>query len=563
VIERCGAQAINVHAGKGGTRGEVPLVRVLIQQNKAWKTMQNANDFGGIESWQHGPVYIFNNLSFDPRGQQEGRRVVNKQSAGFGHAYYVDGGFKNYLFNNIAWGLSNDPTSPQVNCAAFQEIISHQNVFMNNTAYNFTVGSRRQAPHAGRNKFLGNIWQGMSERVFRHAEPAKTVADANARDAGTQKDHFDYGTNAYARNVFHDIAQMGVFEASGRWLETLDDFRDALQTRHSMTSELGVMDEAAPLRDPAHGDFRLNAASAAVDRGAVAFIPWSLYGVAAEWNFYPAGDSHTKIIDEHWFPKDFMTGRDDYYTRPTYPLTTVNVAPEDYIDGPLENFATGALKLSPNRRSYATIPNTLLDQPFTANLATRANHGQDQKFREFTFEENGLKSPEIYTGNFLIEIYFQANDDGLLIQKMQETGYALAIQNGQVLFRVAGEGGVKANVASVAHVTDGMWHHLIVEADREAQTLALYVDGQLDTRGPGVGSVSLANTGDLYVGGSPEGDYLSGALEFMRIAHGTLADAHTSIEELHAWQFDGPALRDMRGAKAKGQGRDAGAIESF
>ena len=117
--------------------------------------MQNGNDFGGIESWQHGPVYIFNNLSFDARGQREGERIHNKGNPGFGHAYYLDGGFKHYVFNNIAWGLSNDPTSPLVNCSAFQEIYSHQNVFLNNTAYNFTVGSRRQAPHAGTEQVPG------------------------------------------------------------------------------------------------------------------------------------------------------------------------------------------------------------------------------------------------------------------------------------------------------------------------------------------------------------------------------------------------------------------------
>ena len=92
---------------------------------------------------------------------------------------------------------------------------------------------------------------------------------------------------------------------------------------------------------------------------------------------------------------------------------------------------------------------------------------------------------------------------------------------------------------------------------------AIYVDGKLDSTGPGLGKVSLANEGDLYVGGSPEGDHLSGAIEFLRIAHGTLADAHTSIEELYAWQFDGPAQRDMRGVKPKGKARDAGAIETL
>jgi hypothetical protein len=35
--------------------------------------------------------------------------------------------------------------------------------------------------------------------------------------------------------------------------------------------------------------------------------------------------------------------------------------------------------------------------------------------------------------------------------------------------------------------------------------LTLYVDGKLDSTGPGLGRISLANDGDLYVGGSPTG----------------------------------------------------------
>ena len=562
IIERSGAQAINVVAGKGATRGDVPLVRVLIHQNKAWKTMQNGNDFGGIESWQHGPVYIFNNLSFDPRGQQEGRRVTNKSVAGFGHAYYLDGGFKNYLFNNIAWGLSNDPTSPLVSCSAFQEIHSYQNIFLNNTAYNFTVGSRRQSPHGGRNKFLGNVWQAMSERVFRHADPAKTVADGNANHAGPQKDHFAAETNAYARNIFHDIGQLGVYEPSGRWLRTFDDFRTALREQRTMVSDLGVIDSAAPLRAPAKGDFRLNGGSAAMDNGAIAFIPWSLHGVVAEWNFYCAGNDPARIIDEHWYAKDYMTERTEYHNRPMYPLTAINITPADYIAGPLENFTAGALRLTPARKTYATLRNADLAKPHTAKLATRANHGQDPQPQDFTFEGDDLKTASVHSSNFLIEVYFKADGDGLIIAKKQGTGYSLRLQGGRAVFAVAGAGGENAELTGKSTLADGQWHHLLVEADRAAQTLAIHVDGKLDATGRGIGKASLANDADLFVGGTPDGDHLSGVLEFMRIAHGTLADAHTSIEELHAWQFDGPALRDMRGVKAIGRGRDAGAIET-
>jgi hypothetical protein len=562
VIERSGAQAINVVAGKGATRGDVPLVRILIHHNKAWKTMQNANDFGGIESWQHGPVYIFNNLSFDARGQWEGQRVHNQGSPGFGHAYYLDGGFKHYLFNNIAWGLANDPTSPLANCAAFQEIFSYQNVFFNNTAYNFTVGSRRQAPHAGRNQYLGNLWQGLSERVFRHADPAKTQADGNAADAGPQKEHFAFESNAYARNVFYDIAQMGVYEPSGRWLQTVDDFRGALKARQSLVADLGAMDRVAPLRDPAQGDFRLNPGSVAMDQGAVVFVPWALYGVVAEWHFYPAGNDPTQILDEHWYARDYMADRSEYHARPTYPLTAVNVERGDYIAGPLENFTAGALRLDPARKTYATLSHTILSQPFTARLATRASHGQDPQRQDVTFVGDDLRTADIHTSNLLIEVYFRAIGDGLLVGKQQGTGYVLELQGGRARFRLAGAGGVQAELASQARLTDGLWHHLIAEADRAAQSLALYVDGRPDQNGRGIGQASLANAGDLQVGGSLEGEHLNGALEFMRIARGTLADACTTIEELYAWQFDGPARRDLRGAKPHGQGRDAGALES-
>jgi hypothetical protein len=65
---------------------------------------------------------------------------------------------------------------------------------------------------------------------------------------------------------------------------------------------------------------------------------------------------------------------------------------------------------------------------------------------------------------------------------------------------------------------------------------------------------------DVYVGGTPEGRYLNGAVDFLRIAQGTLADADTTIEELFAWEFDGPQMRDFAGRKPAGA-RNAGAIE--
>jgi len=90
--------------------------------------------------------------------------------------------------------------------------------------------------------------------------------------------------------------------------------------------------------------------------------------------------------------------------------------------------------------------------------------------------------------------------------------------------------------------------------------MTVYLDGRKDAGGVGVdGTISLANDGDLTVGGTPEGRCLDGALDFLRIAQGTLADANTTIEELYAWEFDGPQFRDFSGRKPSGP-RDAGAV---
>ena len=101
----------------------------------------------------------------------------------------------------------------------------------------------------------------------------------------------------------------------------------------------------------------------------------------------------------------------------------------------------------------------------------------------------------------------------------------------------------------------------IAEADRQAGTFTIYVDGKQDAGGPGLGAdASLANDADLCVGGTPQGHHLDGAIDFLRIARGTLADSKTTIDELYAWEFDGPFLYDFTGRKRPANGGAAGAI---
>jgi Concanavalin A-like lectin/glucanases superfamily len=563
VIERSYAQGIDVHGAKtSGMWGDVPFTRILIHHNKVWSSLLNCNDYGGIETWQGGPAYIFDNLSYNAQGYRNWERYSGTD-AGFGHAFYLDGAFKNYLFNNIAWGRSKDPASPLANCSAFQEIISYQNTFFQNTAYNFYEGSRRQAPAAGRNKYLGNIWEGMGQYVFRHADPTRTKAEGNAKDAGPQRSQFALETNAYGRNVFHDFAAMGVLEPSGRWLPTMGDFKQALQKGQCLLGELGEISKTSPLRNPAGGDFRPNEGADGVGKGVKVFVPWALFGVVGEWNFYPAGNDATTLIDEHWYMTDYHVSRDDYYKRPMYPLRGVQVAQQDYVPGPLEDWIAGALSFSPAKKKYATIAHTEMMKPFSFRDLKKSRH-ENARPELCTVEGEALKNPQIYTSNFLIEVYFKTapgHTGGVLMEKFKGTGYSLTVgAAGTLSFNVKGRG-ARAAAESKARVNDGQWHHAIVEADRRAKRLIVYLDGKKDGAAEGVdASVSLANDGDVYVGGTPEGRFLDGALDFLRIAQGTLSDADTTIEELYAWEFDGPQMRDFTGHKPIGA-LNAGAIE--
>jgi hypothetical protein len=397
----------------------------------------------------------------------------------------------------------------------------------------------------------------MGLRVFRDADPADTEAAGNEADAGPRHNQYAIDTDAYARNVFYDSGEsFGVFEPSGRWHRTLQSFRQALESYQPLAATVGVMAEQSPLRDPAAHDFRPSSNSAARALGAKVFVPWSLYETVGEWNFYPIQGDPTCIMDEHWCMAPYYTGRDNYYTFPTYPLKGVNVTLKDYQNGPLENWTTGALHFN-GRDQYAVLSNQDINRTVTMD----GQRGAPER----TVSGADLTNPQIHTSNFLIEAYFKTapgQKDVTLIQKMDDAGYALRVNEAGGVTLAAQALSAKASLASHGAVNDGQWHHVIAEADRKAGIFTIYIDGKQDASGPGLGAdASLANQADLYVGGTPRGHNLDGVIDFMRIARGTLADAKTTIDELYAWEFNGPFLYDFTGRARPADGGEAGAID--
>ena len=665
-LDRLYGAGIFVYGGKENrAKVDRPLTRILIHHNKVEDSLLNNNDWGGIETWQGGPAYVFDNISGNPGGFKLWGHLNNRKqpaNSRFGHAFYMDGGYKQYYFNNIAWGKSNDPFDKLGNTSAFQEIHGYACNIFNNTIYNFVIGSRRQAPVSGRNKYMGNIWDNIGHLVFRHADPKDVAADPNAADAGAQPSAYHHNTNVYAHNVFHNLPErVAVFEPSGRWHGTVDGFRQALALRGSI-GEVGEVVGESPLQAPATHDFRPT--KAAVDKGVRVFVPWGLYATVAEWDFLHAGDDPALIPDDHLYLQPGYIKREDYYKQPTWPLQAVNVSDADFVEGPLEDWGRCALQLN-GRDQYAAVKHALLDQKgtvdqgkpvtlknkpdekilFEAPEAVTAGEAFEVKIRlngvdkslklqtdlhwqrqdgrfggvnraggkalpvdgegpyvfRFTPQakpnlayyivtafltptgdwkdhvamaqwklapaaavaQTATRSASIITSNFLIEAYFRTeagHTGGLLVEKRNQAGYSLSIaESGALQFGIAGTGKT-ASVESKSRVNDGKWHHVIAEADRQAKQLTLYIDGRRDATADGLGPVSLVNDSDLYVGGRPDGKHFAGTIDFIRISLGTLADAKTTIDELYAWEFDGPFLRDFTGRKPTGR-RDAGAIE--
>jgi hypothetical protein len=570
IIDRPWHAGINVHCAKisGNTR-DVPLSRVLIHHNRVVDGIRTGDDCGNIETWQGGPAYVYNNVSGNPGGHRNPSWMDGKDnpakpgSARFGMAYYLDGAFKNYYFNNIGWGLSEDPWSKVGATTMFQEIISYQNAFFHNTAYNFVKGTRRQAPQAGRNLYLANVWDGIGDWVFWHTTPARSAAQGNEADAGKSKDTYALETNGYAANVFHRITgKYAAFKPSGQWHATLAESRNALADAGALASSVGAAAAQPPLLDPARRDFRLRPDSAARDRGVKVFVPWSLHGTVGEWHFHARPKDPTQVLDEHWYMAPYYIKRDDYHTLPTFPLRVAGARESDYVAGPLEDWTHGALQFD-GRSRYAVCPHAELDRALPYTVEFRWDRGRPAEKRVAAGRD--FKSPQVHDTNFLLEIHFRTEPGatrGVLVEKRSGAGYTLEVNaQGGVTLAAAAAAGHSWQLATNVALNDGRWHHVIAECDRAAGTLALYVNGRRDATAAGPdASATLANPGDLHVGGTPAGRHLAGAIDFLRIALGTLADAQTTIEELYAWQFDGPFLRDFAGAAPHGR-RDAGALE--
>jgi hypothetical protein len=645
-LYRIAGWGISVTGGKpshGDSRPYgAPLSRHLIHHNRVEDVLLKSNDWGGIETWQGGSFYVFNNLVINPVAFKHWtwREGEPDNIGSFGHAYYLDGAFKNYLFNNIAAGRNNTLGTRSVNTTGLQNIYSFENWFFNNTFYRFAEMTRQQAAQAGRFRYLGNIIEDVSRLTFRHTDPRDVEPDPNAAHyAGGGQ--YAYHTLAYAQNVFHNLrGRFGAFEETGAVYPDIDGFRDAAHRLNAQAADPGIVTDQSILRDPDARDFRPSESSDALDKDIIVFVPWSLYATVGEWQFTRNNADPSEVIDEHWHMTPMYRGRENYRNTPRYPLQGVDITAESYVPGRLANWTDGsALRLN-GQDQYLRIPQDQLhveadtiatrttdadfarvthperivpEEPFEVIVQLQSParvemhvhwmrenawggfselggqpqrvEGQGNTFR-FTPQvphHDGLHqyqliiflSPDgsfesrtatalvdippatfgqsrraadavnvnIGAGNFLIEAVLRTADmSGTIAGKMNQSGYLLDLHEGRPRLRLAA-GGQQFTATADVEINNEQWRHLLVEVDRQAGA-RFYVDGRLvPTQASGaLPTAALTNDADFIVGRD-----LAATFDFLRVAQGTLEESQTSIEELYAWQFDGPQFRDFAG----------------
>jgi Concanavalin A-like lectin/glucanases superfamily len=542
-----------------GAHNGVPLTRMLVHDNQIDNTMLGCNDYGGLEHFQGGPIYIYNNIT---------RNCVGTRALGreLGYSLYLDGGFKCYVFNNIIAGNPKPDQPDYYNHCGYFMVFGFMDQLFNNTIYRFERGL--DGSSGNRSNILGNLMLDCSRTFIGQNRPGD-VSMQFGGDTG-EMGRTGIPTMSYASNVFFGdprgnpgkndaFGYVGGTSGSGAGRgarvhtgSTLEELRGKLEAENCRLASLGTHVAEMPVVDPAKRDYRPTPNSGAKEQGVKYFVPWALARTVGEWNFYRSAASPKVVLGEGFYMTDEYVGRGMYYFIPRNDLSVSQCTAKDYVAGPLEDWIEGALVFDGKERVAS-----LSHAEMTKSMTYPGGRGGAKN----TYDGSKRETLDMGLNNFLIETVFKTNaghTKGLLASKSAAAGYELAVGSEGGLRLTLQAGGAKAVVVSKVKVNNGKWHHVIAEVDRAAGRATLYVDGKVAGEGKLdaiAKNASLANTADFAVGKG-----LSGAVDFLRVCRSTLAESKTSIEELHAWEFDGPFLRDFCGNKPAGK-RDAGALQ--
>ncbi len=543
VIEYVAAHGININGGRplagmmGGAAPETPLIRIQVRQNKVKDAILYKTDFGNIEFWQTGPCYIYGNISVNPIGWISHRGQYHKNEA-----FYFDHGLKGYLFNNIGWSDDReDANKGIIGDTFYKDVRTHWNMMFQNTSMNFRNHYAHEGAAGDQQQIIGNLMLSTADiggfiSYWRLGEASEVAISRNL--AWGRYENF---YRRYRGDTFRTIGELQASMAGSEMF---------------LAKDVGWVTDEVPVVDPKARDFRLTENSAAIDRGARVFVPWSLYGTVGEWYFRLMPKTPGEILSYDLYPQEFISSFELLRLGGEMPdnrLVGEGFTEADYVPGVFEDWMEkSALRFDGTKT--LVLPNERLIKDFSikGKKESKEIKGTDRR------------TVRMGTNNFSIEavlIRSAGSKAGALAAKTDgTTGYALGVtDDGKPVVRLEA-GGQKREFTGAEALTPDVWHHLLAELDRAKGEVTFYLNG---TAGKAAASgpmfaedATLDNGADFIVGQG-----FIGALDFLRVSRGTLADAETTIDELMSWQFNGPAVHDFTGRAITGERRDIGALE--
>ncbi len=611
IVNRSIGSGIVVHGGKSGGDDHgwvVPLTRILVHHNKIENTTMGVNDYGGLALWQGGSIYSYNNISGNSLGHWPGGLSKN-HDMNLGYAYYIDGGYKIYTFNNITWGRTTNPEDVYRNkTSGYFMVFGFLNPVINNTFYRADKGIGGSS--GNRTDVVGNVFAEIKSKYLgnnRMGDPS-LVGGGDDGSSGIR----GIPTLAYTNNIFQGEAIAGSITqevdsgvvGGARIQLTADDIDNMsylMQKYPIRKGSLGWEQSnqiiRKPLAEPADidigvsaGDFRLKDNSLANNMGAKYFIPWALSSTVGEWHFNRNNHDPSKVLDYHWFMDETHFARKTYEQLPYWTIDLSDSTLDAYVPSASEDWIEGAVVFNGSR--YGSVSDADLNEdlrfriwslgwvkeyPKSHWVYPEPENGYNEKGKPLFGENQYMEFPaehrrnlEIDTTCVLLEAVFRVdnlvpNQRAGIAGKFDGTaGYRLVVNpSGTAEFEVA-SGGSVYGVPTAGLVNDGLWHHVIGELSRRDGTMRIYLDGTLSAEVSGQLGVnaSLSNDADFLVGRThEETGYFHGALDFLRVCQSTLAESRTTIEELYEWQTNGPVKYDFAGNAPIGR-RDAGALEN-
>ncbi len=453
VITRTGAQGINVfgnHTRNGFTAAapESPLVRVQIRNNRVDESLRNRSDFGGIEFWNMGPAYVYNNISSNPIGfvPTSGRFKKNE-------AFYFDHGWKTHAFNNIGWSKNHPDADGGVLGATFmKDVQARYNEAFHNTSHNFHQHYVHTGAAGDQQFYLGNVMIDAHSSFFGYwrLREAAGIGFSNNIFAG------DYG-------LFYNRFR-------GDSFGSIEELQAVTSEAGNMTAKsIGWVTDDVPVRDADSRDYRLADSSAAIDRGVKVFVPWSLTAPVGEWHFRLMPAAPSTVLATDLFLQDFVFSQNDLHyggAIPSNDLEGSTFTAKDYETGALEDWAPSALRFDGSKK--LVLPNSRLAKPFEI----------DQSGKKVTIDGTRRKTVDMQNNNFLIETVLRIDATGqtaTLASKLDESaGYALGLTAaGKPEFQLR-TGGRSQTFTATTPLSADTWHHLIAEVDRTSGKVTFF-----------------------------------------------------------------------------------------